>query len=144
MASLLSWLVGLYIANVLTFKRITTFMCYVLYLTSWTLYCKCTNFQANHNLDAQIRNIDAVGLYIANVLTFKRITTIWLNLINIISWTLYCKCTNFQANHNSKYNSVIDWCVGLYIANVLTFKRITTNSRLQHLDVELDSILQMY
>ena len=42
---------------------------------SWTLYCKCTNFQANHNLDSDRKFVDAVGLYIANVLTFKRITT---------------------------------------------------------------------
>ena len=93
-------------------------MCYVLYLTSWTLYCKCTNFQANHNLDAQIRNIDAVGLYIANVLTFKRITTRVKAVEPRMCWTLYCKCTNFQANHN-------------VLKEFIRYKK-------------LDSILQMY
>ena len=34
--------------------------------------------------------------------------------------------------------------VGLYIANVLTFKRITTKARITAKNTELDSILQMY
>ena len=66
----------------------------------WTLYCKCTNFQANHNSSLFNHNLQKVGLYIANVLTFKRITTEDdKNGLNR-RWTLYCKCTNFQANHN--------------------------------------------
>ena len=44
--------------------------------------------------------IESVGLYIANVLTFKRITTEIQAPRITASWTLYCKCTNFQANHN--------------------------------------------
>ena len=34
--------------------------------------------------------------------------------------------------------------VGLYIANVLTFKRITTKVHQELTDLKLDSILQMY
>ena len=52
--------VGLYIANVLTFKRITTNYLFDPYPTSWTLYCKCTNFQANHN--ATIEDVNALKL----------------------------------------------------------------------------------
>ena len=46
--------------------------------------------------------IESVGLYIANVLTFKRITTNANLKAHRPGWTLYCKCTNFQANHNRK------------------------------------------
>ena len=91
-----------------------------------TLYCKCTNFQANHNLGEHVWNVVKVALYIANVLTFKRITTERVNLLLDTSCTLYCKCTNFQANHNSWKRILFLMMVGLYIANVLTFKRITT------------------
>ena len=45
--------------------------------------------------------IESVGLYIANVLTFKRITTEDGQPRIDVRWTLYCKCTNFQANHNA-------------------------------------------
>ena len=68
----------------------------------------------------------SVGLYIANVLTFKRITTTTPMDVSAICWTLYCKCTNFQANHNGFPHNALLPRVGLYIANVLTFKRITT------------------
>ena len=136
--------VGLYIANVLTFKRITTSRGGNAYKNGWTLYCKCTNFQANHNR-ANVRfSCGGVGLYIANVLTFKRITTTACRTCSAMSWTLYCKCTNFQANHNAASVFTTSWFVGLYIANVLTFKRITTNIPKEVLDAELDSILQMY
>ena len=61
-----------------------------------------------------------------------------------MSWTLYCKCTNFQANHNwYDYLNSLDE-VGLYIANVLTFKRITTGYIMGIISIVLDSILQMY
>ena len=119
--------VGLYIANVLTFKRITTEVWQASKSSSWTLYCKCTNFQANHNNFAVNGAKHSVGLYIANVLTFKRITTDRRSWRFFRRWTLYCKCTNFQANHNVVLLIYIVLIVGLYIANVLTFKRITTN-----------------
>ena len=61
-----------------------------------------------------------------------------------LSWTLYCKCTNFQANHNHLPPQVAGEMVGLYIANVLTFKRITTYTGYILFEGELDSILQMY
>ena len=111
--------VGLYIANVLTFKRITTPFAVVYHFVE-------------------------VGLYIANVLTFKRITTARLALYISVRWTLYCKCTNFQANHNVDSQIQLNEAVGLYIANVLTFKRITTVGLLGIDAVVLDSILQMY
>ena len=88
--------------------------------------------------------IESVGLYIANVLTFKRITTSSLEYWSNGSWTLYCKCTNFQANHNGSSFTTINHSVGLYIANVLTFKRITTEQQPNRNSYELDSILQMY
>ena len=118
--------VGLYIANVLTFKRITTVENFIPKFISWTLYCKCTNFQANHNTVDDVQYTEDVGLYIANVLTFKRITTLGITTSVYSGWTLYCKCTNFQANHNSRCDQRLSAAVGLYIANVLTFKRITT------------------
>ena len=62
----------------------------------------------------------------------------------VICWTLYCKCTNFQANHNRITLERKFKTVGLYIANVLTFKRITTQPHGRMRDVLLDSILQMY
>ena len=60
------------------------------------------------------------------------------------SWTLYCKCTNFQANHNIAKREDTIGGVGLYIANVLTFKRITTIAKREDTIGGLDSILQMY
>ena len=59
-------------------------------------------------------------------------------------WTLYCKCTNFQANHNAVDALTNLVGVGLYIANVLTFKRITTAADTSLEEKVLDSILQMY
>ena len=88
--------------------------------------------------------IESVGLYIANVLTFKRITTRGHKDGRKGSWTLYCKCTNFQANHNACSDVNISPVVGLYIANVLTFKRITTEIHFIPKFIMLDSILQMY
>ena len=107
--------VGLYIANVLTFK-----------------------------FESVCLLLDAVGLYIANVLTFKRITTMSDAERVDVSWTLYCKCTNFQANHNLSVRRLQIHSVGLYIANVLTFKRITTPVQTRCKAYMLDSILQMY
>gem|GEM_PF-4958528 len=49
-----------------------------------------------------------------------------MTLLITTCWTLYCKCTNFQANHNNSNKFLVRNRVGLYIANVLTFKRITT------------------
>ena len=137
-------LVGLYIANVLTFKRITTVLMLQMYGMRWTLYCKCTNFQANHNGCSVFQARRKVGLYIANVLTFKRITTNEKDETHRCRWTLYCKCTNFQANHNNIRNWGHRLDVGLYIANVLTFKRITTEGDIRRHCAALDSILQMY
>ena len=64
--------------------------------------------------------------------------------MNGLSWTLYCKCTNFQANHNAERTNPMKLRVGLYIANVLTFKRITTMYDSFIDQLMLDSILQMY
>ena len=61
-----------------------------------------------------------------------------------VGWTLYCKCTNFQANHNAESRRCRRALVGLYIANVLTFKRITTHHGFDQSAEMLDSILQMY
>ena len=116
----------------------------MIFVGGWTLYCKCTNFQANHNFFIGWYFFYFVGLYIANVLTFKRITTMTAFGKADNGWTLYCKCTNFQANHNYNYIHRYRGSVGLYIANVLTFKRITTQYNSTIVLLVLDSILQMY
>ena len=107
-------------------------------------YCKCTSFQANHNLSRQlICQIWAV-CDTANVRVFKQITTCWCSTDYFTCCLRYCKCTSFQANHNmceQIQHMIIAVCD---TANVRVFKQITTSSKAPILHVSLFAILQMY
>ena len=111
----------------------------------WTLYCKCTNFQANHNEHSINHFCDEVGLYIANVLTFKRITTsLHISVCSLLVGLYIANVLTFKRITTSDIRDVEFEEVGLYIANVLTFKRITTVEYQLQRELKLDSILQMY
>ena len=64
-------------------------------------YCKCTSFQANHNRYASRFKSLSVVCDTANVRVFKQITTMYCQSSLLGSCLRYCKCTSFQANHNS-------------------------------------------
>ena len=117
-------------------------------------YCKCTIFQANHNGLTLIGPRTSVVCDTANVRFFKQITTIYSTLytVNMLFAILqmydfssksqqerkqthwqsrclrYCKCTIFQANHNTISNIMQNNVVVCDTANVRFFKQITTNA----------------
>ena len=63
-------------------------------------YCKCTSFQANHNICLVIILRCVVVCDTANVRVFKQITTKKVDPTDYVCCLRYCKCTSFQANHN--------------------------------------------
>ena len=97
-------------------------------------YCKCTSFQANHNIPySQLWHQYVVG-DTANVRVFKQITTCnpmallvtlllailqmyefssksqptMLRFKLVICCWRYCKCTSFQANHNNSTYNILE------------------------------------
>ena len=56
----------------------------------------------------------------------------------------YCKCTSFQANHNTAHHLVVHSRVVCDTANVRVFKQITTEIKRQFAQSVLFAILQMY
>ena len=126
-------------ANVRVFKQITTeFATNLVEMCCWR-YCKCTSFQANHNWSLLFMPLLFVVGDTANVRVFKQITTrkgerlLKIQLLAILQmyefssksqhieltrpldrccWR-YCKCTSFQANHNSLSSSS---CFSLLLA----------------------------
>ena len=70
------------------------------YLDGCLRYCKCTSFQANHNLNCPKVCRDFVVCDTANVRVFKQITTCRATQHLCNGCLRYCKCTSFQANHN--------------------------------------------
>ena len=99
--------------------------------SGWTLYCKCTNFQANHNPLNGSRMTELGWTLYCKCTNFQANHNAFILLaVFALGWTLYCKCTNFQANHNYESHAFSGGFVGLYIANVLTFKRITTGGNI--------------
>ena len=133
-------------------------------------YCKCTSFQANHNKIICAVIFSCVVCDTANVRVFKQITTgplhlfyqEWLFAIlqmyefssksqprmpampDAIGCLRYCKCTSFQANHNSLVKLIFLPPVVCDTANVRVFKQITTKKSLTLLNSRLFAILQMY
>ena len=139
-------------------------------LSSCWRYCKCTSFQANHNLSCLNIAIRRVVGDTANVRVFKQITTknmgdkcspTLLAILQMyefssksqlkallmkkpISCLRYCKCTSFQANHNLLCDFNFAKLVVCDTANVRVFKQITTCAALVYQVVQLLAILQMY
>ena len=87
-------------ANVRFFKQITTSRERVWFAISCLRYCKCTIFQANHNMHVYAMAVLVVVCDTANVRFFKQITTNSAVCGYIPCCLRYCKCTIFQANHN--------------------------------------------
>ena len=80
----------------------------------------------------------------ANVRVFKQITTnLGMQPIVPGCWR-YCKCTSFQANHNTILNSCARDLVVGDTANVRVFKQITTSFLILFIMKVLLAILQMY
>ena len=64
------------------------------------LWCKDTNFNANHN-DGSVWCISShVVVYGAKILILMQITTTDEILMYLQGCCLWCKDTNFNANHN--------------------------------------------
>ena len=113
-------------ANVRVFKQITT-GCWLSRSCCCCLrYCKCTSFQANHNLLPMGSLYPMVVCDTANVRVFKQITTSVRAAFALDSCLRYCKCTSFQANHNSTELITCNKLVVCDTANVRVFKQITT------------------
>jgi len=89
-------------------------------------YCKCTSFQANHNLSPVFTYNKWVVCDTANVRVFKQITTSLAIQSTKPRCLRYCKCTSFQANHNVPVESALRALVVCDTANVRVFKQITT------------------
>ena len=139
-------------ANVRVFKQITTFVYVFFQFGSCLRYCKCTSFQANHNGTPVVSTSKNVVCDTANVRVFKQITTYNLMVLQVtllfailqmyefssksqrqfgfkfqIGGCLrYCKCTSFQANHNTNAINKHAEQVVCDTANVRVFKQITT------------------
>ena len=94
-------------------------------------YCKCTSFQANHNAVCMTLPTQNVVCDTANVRVFKQITTSFLGEWPFLSCLRYCKCTSFQANHNTHEHVLYRAHVVCDTANVRVFKQITTTDRIK-------------
>ena len=64
------------------------------------LWCKDTNFNANHNTTLLISDAALVVVYGAKILILMQITTLLEELYERRGCCLWCKDTNFNANHN--------------------------------------------
>ena len=107
-------------------------------------YCKCTSFQANHNLFYNI--INWVWLFaILQMYEFSsKSQHEQRDKLLVIRCLRYCKCTSFQANHNC--SPCWYWFVWVVCdtANVRVFKQITTGELEVSQRRRLFAILQMY
>ena len=131
-------------ANVRVFKQITTFHGTTHSHPCCLRYCKCTSFQANHNISSMKACTAFVVCDTANVRVFKQITTYSIRPVTAHCCLRYCKCTSFQANHNIPPLLSIVPSVVCDTANVRVFKQITTLSISVHPEALLFAILQMY
>ena len=107
-------------------------------------YCKCTSFQANHN-HTRWRAAHKGLLAILQMYEFssKSQPSGFPSRWNSSCWR-YCKCTSFQANHNTiARNRSFSEVVG-DTANVRVFKQITTAISWLLVLPKLLAILQMY
>ena len=90
------------------------------------LWCKDTNFNANHNCHHPSDDNTGVVIYGAKILILMQITTNIKQTMMTISCYLWCKDTNFNANHNIAAASVAEGVVVIYGAKILILMQITT------------------
>ena len=107
-------------------------------------YCKCTSFQANHNLNTpRVRKC-----WLFAILQMYEFSSKSQRLPSkgkeVKSCLRYCKCTSFQANHNQREEQAFGVHVVCDTANVRVFKQITTDTEREARANGLFAILQMY
>ena len=105
--------------NYLLTKKLSNLSC------CW--YHKGTNFQANHNREAIMKQKKIVVADTTKVRIFKQITTEYLELCFFLCCCWYHKGTNFQANHNWSVCAILLSDVVADTTKVRIFKQITTN-----------------
>ena len=107
-------------------------------------YCKCTSFQANHNPFPTM----VVSLLLFAILQMYEFSSksqlLYFDDRYTSGCLRYCKCTSFQANHNSNVGSIMAQGVVCDTANVRVFKQITTSMVNIGVCSWLFAILQMY
>ena len=104
------------------------FLVYSNFQTSYCcLWCKGTNFQANHNIVLLVITSVITVAYGVKVLISKQITTLSALPFRAYHCCLWCKGTNFQANHNNNLNQLSLWETVAYGVKVLISKQITTS-----------------
>ena len=107
-------------------------------------YCKSTSFQANHNNFSRIR-ANTKLFAILQMYEFSSKSQQETALQDHRNSCLrYCKCTSFQANHNTAENTNGRTSVVCDTANVRVFKQITTLKSVLSLSFKLFAILQKY
>ena len=121
------WVV-LYDAKILIFQQITTYPHQNTKRASCSLWCKDTNFSANHNKTLEQQWKGLVVLYDAKILIFQQITTFPKFKGFSKCCSLWCKDTNFSANHNNGSRAARGLIVVLYDAKILIFQQITTTA----------------
>ena len=90
------------------------------------LWCKDTNFNANHNKLFMDSSNGLVVIYGAKILILMQITTEIVNKWQDTCCYLWCKDTNFNANHNSPLSWENALFVVIYGAKILILMQITT------------------
>ena len=108
------------------------------------LWCKDTNFNANHNISLREHLEQSVVVYGAKILILMQITTGLDSYHSFRSCCLWCKDTNFNANHNydnlyKQYTTVV-----VYGAKILILMQITTPDELVNPDFMLLFMVQRY
>ena len=112
--------------------------------SSCSLWCKDTNFSANHNRQRCHWQMEGVVLYDAKILIFQQITTRTRQEDRPWRCSLWCKDTNFSANHNSSSYAFLAACVVLYDAKILIFQQITTHMTEHQRQQRLFFMMQRY
>ena len=104
-------------------------------MTSCYLWCKDTNFNANHNSYYWNQWQSYVVIYGAKILILMQITTVPCGKCSACRCYLWCKDTNFNANHNSSTHHKWLAFVVIYGAKILILMQITTECTCYMLDV---------
>ena len=115
-----------YLAKIRILKQITTTRYNYLERQRCLLSCKDTNFKANHNEEAGL-NPALIGVcYLAKIRILKQITTRSSLMSKFKRCLLSCKDTNFKANHNDSFITMVTKKGVCYLAKIRILKQITT------------------
>ena len=90
------------------------------------LWCKDTNFNANHNWNGFNTFGNGAVIYGAKILILMQITTTHSRQSRKLCCYLWCKDTNFNANHNHVERRSNRRKAVIYGAKILILMQITT------------------